>query len=144
MQVLIFGKDKNSLQWVGKQIVASGMEIRSVHVTTLSETEMLLKSMYFDVILYDLTLPVYLVRENVQSLLELGGKIPLVILTGVFTLPVAVEAVKMGAEMYLVKDKAGSALLASCLEVIKKKKLQAVKNEIQAECLYYERVTSKR
>jgi len=46
----------------------------------------------------------------------------LIILTDAFTLPIAVDAVKFGADTYLVKDKAPKGLLADCLNIIIAKK----------------------
>jgi len=126
MQIMIFGKDKNTIKWVDEQVIESDRIKIGVHVLTTTEAETLLKSMCFDVVLYDVSQPENDTVEIVTELLNICGKIPLIILTEALTLPVAVDAVLLGADTYLVKDKAPKGILAECLNiVIAKKRKQA-------------------
>jgi len=126
MQIMIFGKDKNTIKWVDEQVIESDRIKIGVHVLTTTEAETLLKSMCFDVVLYDVSQPENDAVEIVTELLNICGKIPLIILTEALTLPVAVDAVLLGADTYLVKDKAPKGILAECLNiVIAKKRKQA-------------------
>jgi len=126
MQIMIFGKDKNTIKWVDEQVIESDRIKIGVHVLTTTEAETLLKSMCFDVVLYDVSQPENDAVEIVTDLLNICGKIPLIILTEALTLPVAVDTVLLGADTYLVKDKAPKGILAECLNiVIAKKRKQA-------------------
>ena len=122
MQMMIFGKDKNTINWVNEQVIKSERSKIGVHMTTIAEAEIILKSMCFDAVLYDVSQPEDDVEQTVKELLNICGKIPLIILTDAFTLPVAIDAVKFGADTYLVKDKAPKGLLADCLNIVIVKK----------------------
>lgn len=81
MRIMIFGKDKNTIKWVNHQVIESERIKIDVHILTIAEAETLLKSMCFDVILYDVSLPDDNTLETVKELLNICGKIPLIILT---------------------------------------------------------------
>jgi len=71
----------------------------------------LLKKYSFDIILLDLTLPDSNGLNTVLSMLESAPNIPLIILTGFDDQDLAIEAVKAGAEDYLVKGHVDSHIL---------------------------------
>ena len=128
MQIMIFGKDKDTIKWVNNQVTASERSKIGVHILTMTEMETLLKSMCFDVVLYDVSQPEDDAPEMVKELLNICGKIPLIILTETLTLPVAVEAVRLGADTYLVKDKAPKGLLSDCLSIVIAKKREQLES----------------
>ncbi|WP_153799874.1 response regulator [Foetidibacter luteolus] len=121
MQILIFGDDKSTLRWVKSQLI----KCSHCYITTaagIDETMVLLKSLHFDAIIFDISFSGIKVKEIIRELLYIRGNIALIILTAPETLPGAVEAVKMGAETYLVKDKAAPGLLAESLSAVCSKK----------------------
>ena len=130
--MMIFGKDKNTINWVNEQVMEAERSKIGVHITTIAEAGIILKSMRFDAVLYDVSEPEDDVEETVKELLNICGKIPLIILTDAFTLPVAIDAVKFGADTYLVKDKAPKGLLADCLNIVIAKKREQLNRLIMA------------
>ena len=65
----------------------------------------------FDVILTDLSLPDSNGVESVMAIRQCAATVPLVVLTGLASDPVALEALKMGAQDYLIKDGVTSDIL---------------------------------
>jgi len=87
-----------------------------VHNTgTLSETINLLKNNYFDVILLDLGLPDSDGLEAVESLVGLNIDIPIVVVTGLDDEAKGREAIKAGAQSYVVKGKISSASIVNTI-----------------------------
>jgi hypothetical protein len=65
----------------------------------------------YDVVLTDLSLPDSNGVESVIAIRQCAATVPLVVLTGLSSDPVALEALKMGAQDYLIKDGATSDVL---------------------------------
>jgi DNA-binding NarL/FixJ family response regulator len=68
-----------------------------------------------DVILLDLSLPDSQGIETFQAIDALGTSIPIVVLTGLDDAQLAVQAMRQGAQDYLVKGKVDGNLLARSL-----------------------------
>lgn len=74
-----------------------------VHVKRLQEGIKQLQKNYFDVILLDLTLPDSQGLESVKLLVDHAPKVPIVVLTNQNDDKLALQAVRKGAQDYLVK-----------------------------------------
>ena len=70
-----------------------------------------LRTESFDVILTDLSLPDSNGIESVTAIRQCAAMVPLVVLTGLSSDPVALEALKMGAQDYLIKNSCTSDVL---------------------------------
>jgi len=77
----------------------------------LSKGIEILDNEFVDVILLDLNLPDSKGLDNIQRVLNISTSIPIIVLTGVDDESTAINAVKMGAQDYLVKDKVESEIL---------------------------------
>ena len=115
MQILIFGDDNITLEWVNKQIAGSGHFSFAINTSILAEASMLFKSLHFDAVIYDITTSNHQSKEIITQLIDACGKVPLIILTETSALNQAEEALQQGAGMYLIKEKAAPDLLAVCL-----------------------------
>jgi PAS domain S-box-containing protein len=97
---------------------------------TLSEGLSLLKESQFDVILSDLGLPD---SDGIDTFLEIharNSRIPIIILTGMNDEKIGIEAVKKGAQDYLVKGQVDGRLLKRSIQysIERKKAEERVKN----------------
>jgi PAS domain S-box-containing protein len=95
---------------------ATGMSSFSItHARNLKEGINFLESESFDVILLDLNLPEVNGLETVKRLRSANSTIPLVILTATEDEPLALEAIKLGAQDYVPKSQMNSVLLSRVL-----------------------------
>jgi PAS domain S-box-containing protein len=96
---------------------SSGLEIGHLYSTDLiSEAYTLLREQEIHLVLLDLTLPD---SFGIQSFLRLKAvvqKIPVIILTGLSDTSLALEAIKEGAQDYLVKGELTESLLAKTIQ----------------------------
>lgn len=83
-----------------------------VHETTLKAGIQRLDDGYFDVVLLDLGLPDSTGLETLGALHDHDPRVPIVVLTGLQDREVGVEALRRGAEEYLVKDEINPSLLS--------------------------------
>jgi signal transduction histidine kinase len=82
---------------------------------SLAEALAVVDSEVIDVVLADLHLPDSAGMDTVSRLLERGGDIPVVVLTGVDDDQVGTEAVRRGAQDYLVKQEVRGGILGRVL-----------------------------
>jgi signal transduction histidine kinase len=86
-----------------------------VHVEKLKEALQTLRENHFDVILLDLSLPDKQGLATVVQTHETAPDLPIVVLTGLNDKVTALEAVRQGAQDYLVKGKIDSNLLVRAI-----------------------------
>ncbi|HET9061850.1 MAG TPA: ATP-binding protein [Candidatus Binatia bacterium] len=82
---------------------------------SLAEALVVVESEVIDVVLADLHLPDSAGMDTVSRLLERGGDVPVVVLTGVDDDQVGSEAVRRGAQDYLVKQEVRGGILGRVL-----------------------------
>lgn len=81
------------------------------HETTLEDAVQRLDEKYADIVLLDLGLPDSTGLDTLRSLNDHDATVPIVVLTGLQDHEVGVEALRNGAEEFLVKDEINSGLL---------------------------------
>ena len=94
---------------------SKGTPFTICHVQTLTEAKESLETGDFNIVVLDLGLPD---SQGIQTLLEIKNSapdIPIVVLSGLDDETLAMEAVKTGAQDYLLKDKLDGFLLARSL-----------------------------
>ena len=94
----------------------AGFPYELINVKTLNEGLSLLKRRLFDVILTDLSLPD---SDGIDTFLKIHAKnsrIPIIILTGSNYNEIGIDAVKKGAQDYLVKGQIDGKLLKSSIQ----------------------------
>ncbi|HEY9637851.1 MAG TPA: response regulator, partial [Coleofasciculaceae cyanobacterium] len=101
------------LQEVLKGTVLSRFNL--VHVKRLGEAIMHLQTDNFDVILLDLTLPDSYGLASLDSIIQYAPTLPIVVLTNTNDDELAVEAVRHGAQDYLVKRQMNQDILVRSL-----------------------------
>ena len=79
----------------------------------------------FDIVLLDLTLPDSQGRETFEQALAAARKIPIIVMTGIDDTKLAIEAVRDGAQDYLVKRRVDTDLLVRAIRyAIERKQVQ--------------------
>ena len=87
----------------------------------------LLESGKFDIILVDLGLPDSVGLESFKAILETHPSIPIIILTGLANEEIGIQAIKLGAQDYLVKGEFNGKLLVRAIQyAIERKKLEGL------------------
>ncbi|MBI2186132.1 MAG: response regulator [Acidobacteria bacterium] len=102
-------------------------------VERLGEAETVLASETFDAVLLDLSLPDARGLESVARAEAAAPATPLIVLTGLDDQNLAVEAVRAGAQEYLVKGEVSGPLLARVVRYsIERKRLEEDRRELLA------------
>ena len=86
-------------------------EVELVHETRLSDSLDVLTARTVDVVLLDLNLPDSTGIETVQTVREHSDVVPVVVLTGIRDRELGIDALRRGAEEYLVKDEINADML---------------------------------
>ena len=87
----------------------------------------LLESEKFDIILLDLGLPDSIGLESFKSILNKHPTIPIIVLTGLANEKIGVQAIKYGAQDYLVKGEfTGKLLIRAIQYAIERKKVEGL------------------
>lgn len=79
--------------------------------TTLQEGVEAMKHRTINLVLLDLSLPDSSGIQSLKTIQKMNDRIPIIVLTGVDDTELASEAIKQGAQDYLVKGKINKALL---------------------------------
>ena len=103
-----------------------------LHVESLREAFLALRQDSPDLILLDLSLPDGLGLDNVRKVHAAAHKIPLVVLTGLNDQQVALEAVRQGAQDYLIKGQIDGTLLVRAIHY-------AVERKAMEQALFQEK-----
>jgi signal transduction histidine kinase len=109
-------------------------EFHLVNVSRLSEGISLLKETDFDAILLDLTLPDSQGLESLAPLLIVAPKVPIVVLTNTNDDNLALEAVRRGAQDYLIKREVSLDILTRslCYAIERKQMEEALRESNEA------------
>jgi len=94
---------------------APSMEVELTHVSRLSEALNQLEEQVFKIILLDLSLPDAQGLESLNPLMEKVPDVPIIVLTNNTDSALAVEAVRQGAQDYLIKRQLNTELLTRSL-----------------------------
>ena len=102
-------------------------EFELTHVPILSAGLKLLQNDIFDIILLDLGLPDCQGLESFQVTLKKHPSIPIIILTGLANEETGINAIKYGAQDYLVKGEFNGKLLVRAIQyAIERKKIEGL------------------
>src|SRR5882757_96683 len=117
LSILIVEDNPSDLFLLEHMIKASGLDLRQLYSTDrIREAYALLTAREIDVVLLDLTLPDSFGIHSFIYLKPVVQKIPVIILTGMSDTNIALEAIKEGAQDYLVKGELTEGLLAKAIQ----------------------------
>jgi signal transduction histidine kinase/CheY-like chemotaxis protein len=103
----------------------TGVGFNLNHVATLKETLLRTAEQDYDIILLDLHLPDSVGLETLKKIQVSNVMSPVIVMTGLDDEDVALEAIREGAQDYLVKTRLTSEILLRCIKYsIERKKIQ--------------------
>jgi DNA-binding response OmpR family regulator len=115
------------------QLILKMLEISEIAKFELMQTPRLfsglklLESEKFDIILVDLGLPDSVGLESFKAILKKHPTIPIIILTGLANEEIGIQAIKLGAQDYLVKGEFNGKLLVRAIQyAIERKNLEGL------------------
>lgn len=118
MHVLIIADRNTDLDWINNSFTATGLTVNIINANAISEATSLIKSIKFDMVLYDLAFSEECMSENLKKLTPDLSKAPLIVLTNKQGDPEAREALRFGANAHLVKDQLKLTLMAESFKTI--------------------------
>jgi signal transduction histidine kinase len=145
IKLLLVDDDSGDCKMV-KLVLAQSSDIVDFNTETaetLSEATECLKNKDYDVVLLDLGLPDSRGINTVQKAHDANPDVPIVVLTGLANEEMGIEAIKKGAEDYLVKGKPLEYTLVRTLRyAIERKKIEKkVKEAIEAKSQFMSMVS---
>lgn len=87
-------------------------QFEPVHADSLAKALRLLAQNAYDAVLLDLSLPDSIGLDTLRQVIRANPDVPIVVLSGLHDVEVALEAVQTGAQDYLVKGQSGGELIA--------------------------------
>jgi signal transduction histidine kinase/ActR/RegA family two-component response regulator len=125
LSILLVEDNAGDVVLIREMLNLSGIDFSLRHVSTLKETIILCGEHNFDVVLLDLGLSDSNGLETLKKIQVFNVKSPVVIMTGLDDEDVALEALRQGAQDYLVKNRLTSDnLLRGIKYGIERKKIQ--------------------
>ena len=132
------------------QIALSESDIRQNKVTVVNRLEKALGqigSRHFDVVMLDLSLPDSQGMDTVEKIIAKAPFVPIIILTGSDDRDLALEALRNGAQDYLLKDQMNSQILTRIITYSIERKqfgeeLRKAKEELNLEKVKLEEILS--
>ena len=137
-RILLVEDDPNFADWASLAFKKSGVDHTIDNVPLGEEAFKILKqdSTRYDLVITDYRLPGLDGVEFIRSLFEEGIDLPIIMLTGQGSEQVAVEALKLGAADYLVKDPSTFRVLPAVVEkAYKQKQLEKQNLELQQKII---------
>lgn len=116
LHILLVEDDPDQVQFLKTTLrIGAGSSYRMTHAGSLAEGIALLDKIVPDIILLDLDLPDSKGLETPRSMLEHARDIPVVIFSGNVDVKLALEAVRLGAQDYLLKGEAREPLFSRAI-----------------------------
>ena len=122
-RVLLVEDSRAYAQLVEDMLEESGSGLELAHCRGIAEAKLRLADDRFDCVLMDLGLPDADGLAGMRRLLELAPSVPVVVLTGRDDDEVGLDAVKEGAQDYLVKARSDGPLIARAIRYAIERKL---------------------
>lgn len=115
MRILLVEDNEDDILRV-QRLLAVAADVEVSIVRTLDEAKRAVREVGIDVVLLDLTLPDSTGMQSFEGLRGTGEHPPVVILTGVNEEAIGLDAVRAGAQDYLVKDQLTGPLLVRSMQ----------------------------
>ncbi|HMK24858.1 MAG TPA: response regulator, partial [Chitinophagaceae bacterium] len=132
LRILIVEDNPGDQNLLADLLNASVIKIRLLTVTeTLGKATDLLQKEEFDIILLDLTLPDSAGIGTFITIKQFAGKMPVIILSGLTDMKIAVEAISLGAQDYHIKGELDEKTLTKTIlySIERKRKSENVKED---------------
>jgi len=117
LSILTIEDNPSDLFLVEHMLRSSNLQIAKLYSTDrISQAREMIQSLEIDIILLDLTLPDSFGINTFIHLKPAVQKVPVIILTGLADTCLALEAIKEGAQDYLVKGEFNENLMAKSIQ----------------------------
>ena len=118
---------------ISELISGSDIKINNLYLATSLESSLKMLNTDIDIILLDLTLPDSNGINSFNTIIKHAGKIPVVILSGYSDTILALEAIGLGAQDYLLKGDFDEKLLAKTIRysIERKKNIEELRESIE-------------
>jgi DNA-binding NarL/FixJ family response regulator len=127
IRVLIIEDDADEAGIIGSYLADGAGAFALTQASRLSTACHLLARQEIDVVLIDLVLPQTFGLDGFQKIRALKPAMPVIVLTGLKDEALAIQAVKLGAQDYLIKGSPDCCLLKRCIRyAIEKKRLSNI------------------
>lgn len=131
IRVLIIEDDVDDAGIIGSYLSDAAGAFALTQAPRLSTASHLLARQEFDVVVIDLVLPQSVGLEGFMKIRALKPALPIIILTGLQDEPLAIQAVKLGAQDYLIKGSPDCCMLKRSIRyAIEKKRLSTIIEEL--------------
>jgi signal transduction histidine kinase len=125
VHLLLIEDNEEHVQFLMQLLLAAETRFQPVAVGTLQEGLAKVAKQRFDLILLDLTLPDSEGLETFINVIDHAREVPIVVLSGVNDVALAVETVQLGAQDYLLKGHVDNHLLVRSLHyAMERKRIQ--------------------
>ncbi len=135
IRILLVEDDPGDALLLNEELVGAATEpFDLVHACRLSEALEHLRTNSYDVVLLDLNLPDSSGLDTLAKILAPASETAVVLLTGTEDISLGIEAVKQGAQDYLVKGQAGGPLLFRAIRYsLERKRLENERQRLVRE-----------
>jgi DNA-binding NtrC family response regulator len=130
-RILLVEDEANMARTLAKNLVRAGYEVE--HAREGAEALARLAADPFDVVVTDLKMPGMDGMTLLRTLSERSADVATIILTGYGTIESAVEAMKLGAADYLIKDARPQEILLTIERVIRMESLQRENRRLRSD-----------
>ncbi|MDM8548134.1 response regulator [Candidatus Venteria ishoeyi] len=116
LHIMLVEDNPDDAQLIQEMLIDAALEIADLKICEhLASALEQLKTRQFDIILLDLSLPDSQGLQTIQYIFEHSATLPIVVLTGNCNEAQANQAVKLGAQDYLLKDQLNGILLSHAI-----------------------------
>lgn len=123
--ILIIEDNPGDVLLVKEMIKLTGMPFKLEHAISLNSASSILDNKNVDIVLLDLGLPDSLGLETLARFREMNKKCPVVVMTGLDDQKIALEALRQGAQDYIVKNLLSPEVVLRTIQYnIERKKIQ--------------------
>jgi PAS domain S-box-containing protein len=140
LRILVVEDNPGDFVLVSEQIYEEYRAAKVTQAGTLAAAKKMVAENDYDAILIDLSLPDSTGIDSVKELIDIAELVPLIILTAYADEQMAIQALQLGAQDYLIKDGCNARMLAQSIRhsMERKKLYETVKtSEEQYRYLFY-------
>ena len=117
LHVLVVEDNEGDYELLTEYLKQSRLPIQqALRAQNMAEATALVSANHFDLVLLDLSLPDSTGIDSVITMDRLLPKTPIIVLSGLSAIEIAIESISLGAQDYLVKGEFDENLLAKCLQ----------------------------
>ncbi len=137
VNVLIVENSKENVRLIANQLKKIDLKVNWQHVSTANEMELALNQVHWDCIISNYSLPEFSGLEAFALCKEKKIDIPFILISSVLGEEIAVEAMKMGVNDYILKQNISKLAISVKNELNKfENKKKSLKKQIQLESLF--------